>query len=179
MLKVFALILLTCGVVLGQNSNSSTTTERPQRQHEPTQTRTRSHAEPAQRRPQHTPRSAGSKACSPHSTRCSTASGTRASRGDECLLEQSALSLFNYNGSVTKAGNRSEESRELVSRDQRREARRARRVSDDAGTTGAIVTCQWTQSQTTKALRKLRRADDARVQTRSARVESDSPALVA
>src|SRR5678815_2204694 len=31
MLKVFALILLTCGVVLGQNSNSSTTTERPQK----------------------------------------------------------------------------------------------------------------------------------------------------
>src|SRR5678815_1273290 len=101
-------------------------------------------------------------------------------RGHERLLEQPAaqslqLQRLSYEG----LGTGQEESRELVSRDQRREARGARCVSDNAWTNrrGRYVPVEAVADLQRRA-RDCFRPDDARVQTHRQRLESDSPALI-
>jgi ketosteroid isomerase-like protein len=148
MLKVFALIVLTCGVVLGQNSNSSTTTERPR------QTSTnRSQTPPAPKK------TATAITQAPGSEGVLAAfntllDGIRHASVDEVMSaywNNPQLNLFNYNGSVTKGWQQVRQNRESSYPEIKDVKLDVRDVSVTMlGQTGAIVTCQWTQSQNYK-----------------------------
>lgn len=151
MLKVFALILLTCGVVLGQNSNSSTTTERQQK----TNTN-RAQTPPAPPKKAPTP---ASTAQEPGSEGVLAAfntllDGIRHASVEEVMSaywNNPRLNLFNYNGSVTKGWEQVKKNRESSYPEIKDVKLEVRDVSVTMlGTTGAVVTCQWKQSQTYK-----------------------------
>ena len=148
MLKVFVLIVLTCGVVVGQNSNSSTTTERQR-----TTTTNRSQT-PA---PKKTATTTATQA--PGSEGVLAAfntliDGIRHASVDEVMSaywNNPQLNLFNYNGSVTKGWAQVRKNRESSYPEIKDVKLEVRDVSVTMlGTTGAIVTCQWTQSQNYK-----------------------------
>ena len=151
MLKVLALIVLTCGVVLGQNTNSSTTTQRP-RKTESEQLKT----PPAKPAPKATTSAA---AQAPGSEGVLAAfntllDGIRHASVDEVMSaywNNPRLNLFNYNGSVTKGWEQVRKNRESSYPEIKDVKLEVRDVSVTMlGTTGAIVTCQWTQSQNYK-----------------------------
>ena len=151
MLKVFALILLTCGVAVAQNSNSSTTTERPRT------TNTN------QAKPTATPATAKKQTPPPSSSAPESASdgvlaafnallaGIRHASVDEVMSaywNNPRLSLFNYNGSVTKGWDQVRKNRASSYPEIKDVKLDVRDVAVTMlGTTGAMVTCQWTQSQ--------------------------------
>ena len=148
MLKVFVLIVLTCGVVVGQNSNSSTTTERQR-----TTTTNRSQT-PA---PKKTATTTAAQA--PGSEGVLAAfntliDGIRHASVDEVMSaywNNPQLNLFNYNGSVTKGWAQVRKNRESSYPEIKDVKLEVRDVSVTMlGQTGAIVTCQWTQSQNYK-----------------------------
>jgi len=155
MLKVFALLVLMCGVVVAQNSNSSTTTERQRK------TNTNRAETPAP-----TPAPAPKKAPAPASTAQEPGSegvlaafntlldGIRHASVNEVMSaywNNPRLSLFNYNGSVTKGWEQVKKNRESSYPEIKDVKLDVRDVSVTMlGTTGAMVTCQWKQSQTYK-----------------------------
>jgi len=150
MLKVFALILLTCGVVVAQNSNSSTTTERPRstntNQAKPTAT-------PATAKKQTPPPSSSPEPASDGVLAAfnTLLAGVRHASVDEVMSaywNNPRLSLFNYNGSVTKGWDQVRKNRASSYPEIKDVKLDVRDVSVTMlGTTGAMVTCQWTQSQ--------------------------------
>jgi ketosteroid isomerase-like protein len=157
MLRVFALIILTCGVVVAQNSNSSTTTERQRK----TNTNRAEKAAPTA-----TPAPAPKKAPTPASTAQEPGSegvlaafntlldGIRHASVEEVMSSywnNPRLNLFNYNGSVTKGWEQVKKNRESSYPEIKDVKLEVRDVSVTMlGTTGALVTCQWKQSQTYK-----------------------------
>ena len=156
MLKVFALILLTCGVVLGQNSNSSTTTERPQKTNT---NRAQTPPAPPKKAPAPAPASAAATAQEPGSEGVLAAfntllDGIRHASVNEVMSaywNNPRLSLFNYSGSVTKGWEQVKKNRESSYPEIKDVKLDVRDVSVTMlGTTGAMVTCQWKQSQTYK-----------------------------
>jgi ketosteroid isomerase-like protein len=156
MLRVFAVIILTCGVVVAQNSNSSTTTERQRK----TNTNRAEKAAPTA-----TPAPAPKKA--PASTAQEPGSegvlaafntlldGIRHASVNEVMStywNNPRLNLFNYNGSVTKGWEQVKKNRESSYPEIKDVKLDVRDVSVTMlGTTGALVTCQWKQSQTYKS----------------------------
>lgn len=143
MLKVFALIVLTSGVVVAQNTNSSTTTttERP---------RTTNTNRP--KPPTTTP----SKSEDPGSEGVLAAfntllDGIRHASVDEVTSvywKNPRLNMFNYNGSVTKGWEQVRKNRESSYPEIKDVKLEVRDVSVTMlGQTGALVTCQWTQTQ--------------------------------
>ena len=148
MLKVFALLVLTCGVVTAQNSNSSTTTtERP---------RTTNTNQP---KPAATPKKQTTTSQEPGSEGVLAAfngllAGIRHASVDEVMSgywNNPRLSLFNYNGSVTKGWDQVRKNRESSYPEIKDVKLEVRDVSVTMlGPTGAIVTCQWTQTQNYK-----------------------------
>jgi len=144
MLKVFALIVLTCGVVVAQNTNSSTTPERPR-------TTNTNRAKP--------PAKTASTTQAPGSEGVLAAfntllDGIRHASVDEVMSaywNNPQLNLFNYNGSVTKGWAQVRRNRESSYPEIKDVKLEVRDVSVTMlGQTGAVVTCQWTQSQTYK-----------------------------
>ena len=158
MLKALALVLLTCGVVLGQNSNSSTTTERPQKTNtNRAQTPPAPTKAPAKKAP--APASTASTAQEPGSEGVLAAfntllDGIRHASVNEVMSaywNNPRLYLFNYNGSVTKGWEQVKNNRESSYPEIKDVKLEVRDVSVTMlGTTGAMVTCQWKQSQTYK-----------------------------
>ena len=153
MLKVFALILLACGVVVAQNSNSSTTTERPQK----TNTN-KAQTPPAPPKKAPAPAAAAT-AQEPGSEGVFAAfntllDGIRHASVNEVMStywNNPRLNLFNYNGSVTKGWEQVKKNRESSYPEIKDVKLEVRDVSVTMlGTTGAMVTCQWKQSQTYK-----------------------------
>jgi ketosteroid isomerase-like protein len=151
MLRVFALIVLTCGVVVAQNSNSSTTTERQRK------TNT-NRAETAPAPPKKAPAPA-STAQEPGSEGVLAAfntllDGIRHASVNEVMSaywNNPRLNLFNYNGSVTKGWEQVKKNRESSYPEIKDVKLEVRDVAVTMlGTTGAIVTCQWTQTQNYK-----------------------------
>ena len=152
MLKVFALILLTCGVVVAQNSNSSTPTERPRstntNQAKPAATPKSAAAAPKK---QTTPAAQESGSEGVLAAFNTLLNGIRHASLDEVMSaywNSAQLSLFNYNGSVTKGWaqvrkNRASSYPEI--KDVKLDVRDV--AVTMLGPTGAVVTCQWTQSQ--------------------------------
>lgn len=151
MLKVFALIVLTCGVVVAQNSNSSTTTERPRttntNQSKPAPTTApRKQANPSTASASQDPGSAGVLAAFN-----ALLNGIRHASVDEVMSaywNNPQLNLFNYNGSVTKGWSQVRKNRESSYPEIKDVKLDVRDVAITMlGTTGAVVTCQWAQSQ--------------------------------
>lgn len=154
MLKVFALIVLTCGVVAAQNTNSSTTPQRP-RTTNTNRSQTPSEA-PAKPAPKKTPASA---AQAPGSEGVLAAFNTlldgirHANVGEvmSAYWNSPQLNLFNYNGSVTKGWEQVRKNRESSYPEIKDVKLEVRDVSVTMlGPTGATVTCQWTQTQNYK-----------------------------
>ena len=163
MIKVINLLLLvalTCGIVCAQNSNSSTTTtERPRtntNRTKPVATETQA---PAKTTPKPTPQT----------TPQDTAGSDGVLAAFNALLEgirhasvnevtsvywnNPRLSLFNYNGSVTKGWEQVRKNRESSYPEIKDVKLDVRDVSVTMlGPAGAVVTCQWTQSQTYKGV---------------------------
>src|SRR5215510_3295600 len=152
MLKVFAVILLTCGVVVAQNSNSSTTTERQRK------TNT-NRAETAPAPPPKKAPAPASTAQEPGSEGVLAAfntllDGIRHASVNEVMSaywNNPRLNLFNYNGSVTKGWEQVRKNRESSYPEIKDVKLDVRDVSVTMlGRDGAVVTCQWTQSQNYK-----------------------------
>ncbi len=152
MLKVFALLVLMCGVVVAQNSNSTTTTERPRttntNQSKPTTTPKKEAAS--------APKKAITSSEEPGSEGVLAAfnallAGIRQANVDKVMSaywNNPRLNLFNYNGSVTKGWDQVRKNRESSYPEIKDVKLDVRDVSVTMlGTTGAVVTCQWTQSQ--------------------------------
>jgi ketosteroid isomerase-like protein len=148
MLKVFVLIVLTCGVVVGQNSNSSTTTER-QRTTTTNRSQTPAPKKAATTTATQAPGSEGVLAAFN-----TLIDGIRHASVDEVMSaywNNPQLNLFNYNGSVTKGWAQVRKNRESSYPEIKDVKLEVRDVSVTMlGQTGAIVTCQWTQSQSYK-----------------------------
>jgi len=153
MLKVFAVILLTCGVVAAQNSNSSTTPERQRK------TNTNKAETPAPTQAPAPKKAPASTAQEPGSEGVLAAfntllDGIRHASVEEVMSSywnNPRLSLFNYNGSVTKGWEQVKKNRESsypAIKDVKLETRDVSVTM--LGTAGAVVTCQWKQSQTYK-----------------------------
>jgi len=155
MLKVFALILLTCGVVVAQNSNSSTTPERQRK----TNTNRAAETAPAPTQAPAPKKAPASTAQEPGSEGVLAAfntllDGIRHASVNEVMSaywNNPRLNLFNYNGTVTKGWEQVKKNRESSYPEIKDVKLDVRDVSVTMlGTTGAMVTCQWKQSQTYK-----------------------------
>jgi ketosteroid isomerase-like protein len=160
MIKILILILLTCGVVVGQNTNSSTTTERQRttntnRTKPPattTQTEKASAPRPAAKKPPVSPQLPGPDGVI--AAFDNLIDGIRHANVNEVMgayWNDSRLNLFNYNGTVTKGWEQVRKNRESSYpeiKDVKLEVRD--RSVTMLGRDGAIVTCLWTQSQNYK-----------------------------
>lgn len=162
MIKAINLLLgfaLTCGVVCAQNSNSSTTTtERPRtntNRTKPVVTETQAPAKTTAAK--ETPKK-------PATTAQDTAGSDGVLAAFNKLLDgirhanvnevtsvywnNPRLNLFNYNGSVTKGWEQVRKNRESSYPEIKNVKLDVRDVSVTMlGPSGAVVTCQWTQSQ--------------------------------
>jgi ketosteroid isomerase-like protein len=160
-LSLLFVFVLTCGVICAQNSNSSTTTERPR------STNT-NRSKPAAQSPTETPKPAASPAKAAPKKPATTAPEAAGSDGVlaafNSLLDgirhanvnevtgvywnNPRLNLFNYNGSVTKGWEQVRKNRESSYPEIKNVKLDVRDVSVTMlGPAGAVVTCQWTQSQ--------------------------------
>lgn len=160
MIKVINLLLafaLTCGVVCAQNSNSSTTTtERPR-------TNTNRAEKPA------APKQQAAAPKKPATTGQDTAGSDGVLAAFNTLLDgirhanvnevtsvywnNPRLNLFNYNGSVTKGWEQVRKNRESSYPEIKDVKLEVRDVSVTMlGPGGAVVTCQWNQSQNYKGV---------------------------
>jgi ketosteroid isomerase-like protein len=151
----FSLVLLfSCAVAVAQNTNSSTTTERPRTTNTnrakptPADTATAAPKKPATAA-QQAPGSEGVLAAFNN-----LLDGIRHANVNEVMevyWNNPRLNLFNYNGTVTKSWEQVRKNRESSYPEIADVKLEVRDVSVTMlGTTGAIVTCQWTQSQTYK-----------------------------
>lgn len=153
MLKVFALLILTCGVVVAQNSNSSTATERPRKSN------TNRSQTPAEAPAKAAPKKTAAAAEAPGSEGVLAAfnsllEGIRHANVNEVMSaywNNPGLNLFNYNGSITKGWAQVRKNRESSYPEIKDVKLEVRDVSVTMlGTGGAVVTCQWSQSQNYK-----------------------------
>lgn len=155
--SVFA-VVLTVGITFGQNTNSSTT---PTRQR--TTTNTNQSKTPATttdiEKPATTARKPAPSAQAPGAEGVLAAfnnllEGIRHANVDEVMgayWNNSRLNLFNYNGTVTKGWDQVRKNRESSYPEIKDVKLEVRDVNVTMlGTTGALVTCLWTQSQTYK-----------------------------
>ncbi len=154
MLKVLGLIVLTCGVVAAQNTNSPTT----QRPRTTNTNRSQTPAE-APAKPAPPKKTAAATAQAPGSEGVLAAfntllDGIRHASVDEVMSaywNNPRLNLFNYNGSVTKGWEQVRKNRESSYPEIKDVKLEVRDVAVTMlGTTGAMVTCQWTQAQNYK-----------------------------
>ena len=135
MVKVIALLVLTCGVVAAQNTNSSTTTtQRP--------------------RTTNTNQSQATGSEGVLAAFNALLDGIRHASVDEVTgvyWNNPRLSMFNYNGSVTKGWDQVRRNRASSYPEIKDVKLDVRDVSVTMlGQTAALVTCQWTQSQSYK-----------------------------
>jgi len=143
MLKVFGLLVLMCGLVVAQNTNTSTTTQRPRTTNEkPVPKKTTASMSEA-------PGSEGVLAAFNK-----LLDGIRDANINEVMStywNNPRLNLFNYNGSVTKGWDQVRKNRQSSYPEIKDVKLEVRDVSVTMlGQTGAVVTCQWTQSQNYK-----------------------------
>jgi ketosteroid isomerase-like protein len=151
-MRFFLMVVLACGVVVAQNTNSST--ERPRT------TNTNRAKPPATETPQKsTPapkKTAGAAEETPGSEAVLAAfnnllDGIRHANVNAVMSSywnSARLNLFNYNGTVTKGWDQVRKNRESSYPEIKDVKLDVRDVSVTMlGRDGAVVTCQWTQSQ--------------------------------
>ena len=159
---LFAFVL-TCGVVLAQNSNTSTTKDRPR-------TTNTNRTKPVATEPQApaTPKPSPKPPLKKPATTAPEGSGSdgvlaafnklldgirhaNVSEVTSVYWNNPHLNLFNYNGSVTKGWEQVKKNRESSYPEIKDVKLDVRDVSVTMlGPSGAVVTCQWTQSQNYK-----------------------------
>lgn len=162
MMRFILVLILTCGVAVAQNTNSPTT-ERPRTTNtnraNPTATQTEKPTtstaapKPAPKKPattgQQAPGSEGVVAAFND-----LLDGIRHANVNEVMevyWNNPRLNLFNYNGTVTKSWEQVRKNRESSYPEIKDVKLEVRDVSVTMlGTTAAVVTCQWTQSQNYK-----------------------------
>ena len=161
LLFVFA---LTCGVVCAQNSNSSTTpTQRPRtntNRTKPVATETQSPAttpaapKPTPKKPATTAQDTGSDGVlAAFNTLLDGIRHASVNEVTSVYWNNPRLSLFNYNGSVTKGWEQVRKNRESSYPEIKDVKLDVKDVSVTMlGPAGAVVTCQWSQSQTYKGV---------------------------
>lgn len=155
-MSLLFVFVLTCGVVVAQNSNSSTT-ERPRTTNtnrtKPTQTEKAPTAAPKQaaKKP-----ASSAQAVGPEAAFNALIEGIRHADVDAVTAvywNDRRLSLFNYNGSVTKGWEQVRKNRESSYpeiKDVKLEVRDLSVTMLEANS--AVVTCLWTQSQNYKGV---------------------------
>jgi ketosteroid isomerase-like protein len=158
MMRFILMLILTCGVAVAQNTNSPTTPAERQRttntnRAKPAPTDTEKPATPAPKKPA----SAGQQTSGSEGVLAAfnnLLDGIRHADVKEVMAvywNNPQLNLFNYNGTVTKSWEQVRKNRESSYPEIKDVKLEVRDVSITMlGTTGAIVTCQWTQSQTYK-----------------------------
>lgn len=160
-MSLLFVLALTCGVVVAQNSNSSTTTERQRttntNRSKPPATEAAAPA-PKQAAPAKKP-TTSAEAPGPEGVNAAfneLLEGIRHADVDEVMgvyWNDRRLSLFNYNGTVTKGWEQVKKNRESSYPEIKDVKLDVRDVSVTMlGTNGAVVTCLWTQSQTYKGV---------------------------
>jgi ketosteroid isomerase-like protein len=153
-ISLIVVLVLMCGVVVAQNSNSSTTTtERP-----------RTNTNRAKPTPTEAPKPAAPKKL-PATDEAPGADAVNHAFNDllngirhadvnavtGVYWNDRRLSLFNYNGTVTKGWEQVKKNRESSYPEIKDVKLDVREVTITMlGSTGAVVTCLWTQSQTYK-----------------------------
>lgn len=151
MVRIFLFIVLTCGVVAGQNTNSPTTTERQR-----TTTSSTNRSQPPAPKQQAPKPPATNPAGSEGVLAAfnSLLDGIRHANVSEVMdvyWNSTQLNLFNYNGTVTKGWQQVRKNRESSYPEIKDVKLEVRDVSVTMlGRDGAIVTCLWTQSQNYK-----------------------------
>src|SRR5215813_9062881 len=166
MLKGISLLFacgLTCGVVLAQNSNTSTTKERPRTTNTnrtkpvATEGQTPATPKPSPKPPAKKPATTAQDATGSDGVLAAfntLIDGIRHASVNEVTSvywNNPRLNLFNYNGSVTKGWEQMKKNRESSYPEIKDVKLDVRDVSVTMlGTNGAVVTCQWTQSQNYK-----------------------------
>ena len=158
-MSLFFVLALTCGVVVAQNSNSSTTTERQRT----TNTNRAKPTSPQTEKAAPAPKTAAKKPAAADDAPGADAvnrafndllNGIRHADVDAVMgvyWNDRRLTLFNSNGTVTKGWEQVRKNRESSYpeiKDVKLDVREVTRTM--LGTTGAVVTCLWTQSQTYK-----------------------------
>ena len=147
---------LVCGVVVAQNTNSSTTT---QRERTTNTNRAKAPATETQKAAAAPKKPAASAEEAPGSEAVLAAfnsllDGIKHANVNEVMSSywnSSRLNLFNYNGSVTKGWDQVRKNRESSYPEIKDVKLDVRDVSVTMlGRDGAVVTCQWTQSQNYK-----------------------------
>ena len=145
-ISLVAVLLLTCGVVAGQNTNSPTTTERPRT----TSSTNKSQTPAATPKPVATPAGAEGVVAAFNAL----LDGIRHASVNEVMSvywNSSQLNLFNYNGTVTKGWQQVRQNRQSSYPEIKDVKLEVRDVSVTMlGRDGAIVTCLWTQTQNYK-----------------------------
>ena len=143
-MRFILMLILTCGVAAAQNTNSPAPIERPRTTNTATAPK-----KPAPPTAQQAPGSEGVLAAFN-----SLLDGIRHANVKEVMevyWNNSQLNLFNYNGTVTKSWEQVRKNRESSYPEIKDVKLEVRDVSVTMlGTVGAVVTCQWTQSQTYK-----------------------------
>jgi ketosteroid isomerase-like protein len=159
-MSLLFVLALTCGAVVAQNSNSSTTTERPRTSNtnraKPTPPQTEKAAPApkttAAKKPPATDDAPGADAVN-HAFN-DLLNGIRHADVNGVMgvyWNDRRLSLFNYNGTVTKGWEQVKKNRESSYPEIKDVKLDVREVTITMlGTTGAVVTCLWTQSQNYK-----------------------------
>lgn len=160
-MSLLFVLALTCGVVVAQNSNSSTTTERPRtntNRAKPTSTAPPPQTEKAAP----APKAAAKKPASDDAPGADAVNhafndllnGIRHADVNGVMgvyWNDRRLSLFNYNGTVTKGWEQVKRNRESSYPEIKDVKLDVREVTITMlGTTGAVVTCLWEQSQNYK-----------------------------
>ena len=163
---LFVAFVLTCGVVIAQNSNSSTTTERPRTNNTNRAAKQPPAAETEQAAPAPPKQAAAAKKPAPPAETPGSEGvvaafntlldGIRHASVNEVMgvyWNNPRLYLFNYNGTFTKGWEQVKKNRESSYPEIKDVKLDVRDVSVTMlGTNGAVVTCLWTQSQNYKGV---------------------------
>jgi len=157
-MSLLFVLLLTCGVVVAQNSNSSTTTERPRTTNtnraKPTPPPQTEKAAPPQKTAAKKPATTDDAPGAVNHAFNELLNGIRHADVDGVMgayWNDRRLSLFNYNGTVTKGWDQVRKNRESSYPEIKDVKLDVREVTITMlGTSGAVVTCLWTQSQNYK-----------------------------
>lgn len=153
-MRFLLVVVLTCGVAVAQNTNTST--ERPRTTNtnraKPPATETQKPAPPAKKSMVAAEETPGSEAVLAAFN--NLLDGIRHANVNEVMgsyWNSARLNLFNYNGSVTKGWDQVRKNRESSYPEIKEVKLDVRDVSVTMlGRDGAVVTCQWTQSQNYK-----------------------------
>ena len=155
-MRFILIIVLACGVVAAQNSNSSTTTERPRQTNtnrtKPPATQTEKPTAAQKKTPATAEQAPGAEGVLAAFNEL--LAGIRHANVNEVMgvyWNSSQLNLFNYNGTVTKGWQQVKKNRESSYPEIKDVKLDVHDVSVTMlGRDGAVVTCLWNQSQNYK-----------------------------